>query len=217
MLLRLAVLSPEVAARLVDSLSKPDLVDRCTGFETEYLELDNDAPETGDAGRIFVEALRTHPLFVLGVQPRSFSKPVLNRFDEGMRRGARVNDALIHRAGGMRADVAVTVFLTDPACYDGGEFVIDTGYGGESYKEPAGACLVYPTSAQYSVAPVIRGSRLTGELWVQSLIRNPAQRQILYDLGCASQYFDLVEGSASPDGERLRKCQQGLLRLWAEP
>jgi PKHD-type hydroxylase len=190
MLLRLDLLSPEVVAGLADSR---------------------------EVGKILVEALRAHPLFMLGAQPRNFSQPVLSRLDEGTGRGARVNDAIVQGPGAMRADVAVTVFLTDPACYDGGELVIDTGYGDESYKEPAGACLVYPTSARYSVAPVMRGTRLTGELCVQSLIRDPAQRQILYDLGCAFRYFELFAAELSPDLERLRRCQEGLLRLWAEP
>jgi PKHD-type hydroxylase len=216
MLLRLDILTAEAAAGIADSLAKQDMVHTRPEVETGYVELDNNAPATRDAGRLLIDALRMNPLFLLGVQPRNFSQPVIRRSDAGMTSQPGVRDAPIEGARIVRADVVVAVFLSDPASYEGGEFFVDTGHGDESYKEPAGTCLVFPISARHSIAPVRKGSRLGGELSVQSFVRDDAQRQILYDLGCSLQYLELLAGSADPDTERLRKCQQSLLRFWTD-
>jgi PKHD-type hydroxylase len=179
------------------------------------LRIDDDDVAVDRAGRILTEALRTHSLILMGIQPRIFSHP---RFC--CIQGNSAHPDIVHSGigdtGGMRADAAVTVFLTDPLCYEGGDLVIDTGYGGEIYREPAGVCVIYPASARTFVAAVTRGTRVTCEFTVQSLVRDPAHRQILYDIGCALQYHELLEGSDDADVQRLLKCRRALLHLWIE-
>ena len=115
----------------------------------------------------------------------------------------------------MRADVAVTVFLNDPQSYQGGELVIQTSFGEFRYKGKAGDCVIYPASTFHRVDRVAEGIRMVAVLWVQSTVRDPAKRRILYDLGCTMQYLD-VFASGNPDAEKVRRCYLNLVRCWAE-
>ena len=111
----------------------------------------------------------------------------------------------------IRADVAVTVFLSDPQQYEGGELVVETSYGEFRYKGDLGDCVVYPASTFHRVNRVCRGTRVVAVLWVQSMIRDAAKRQILYDIGCAIEYLD-VFGAGGPDTDKLRRCYLNLVR-----
>lgn len=117
----------------------------------------------------------------------------------------------------MRTDIVVTVFLSEPEHYDGGELVIDTGYGGEPYKESAGSCVVCPAFARRHVNEVTRGQRWAADLLVQSHVRDAEHRKILYDISRASRYLDVFGRGATLEAEQLRRCQESLLRLWSEP
>lgn len=201
MLLTLSdVLRPAIAARLCSILLEGEVV------------------ATRDAAATVTEGIWSHPLFLLGVQPRSLSQPAFRRYDKGMESSGVVDDAIIGGSRGIRADVGVVVFLSDVSSYDGGELIVDSGYGDESIKECAGYCVIYPGSARHGVARVTRGTRWTAELWVQSLVRDPLQREILYDIGCSLHFLELFGQARDPaEVDRLQKCQRNLLRLWAEP
>ncbi|WP_437738250.1 hypothetical protein [Sorangium sp. So ce1335] len=137
-----------------------------------------------------------------------------------MRANGGVDHAIVGGSGGIRADVGATVFLSDPSSYEGGDLVIDTGYGEELYKGRAGAVVVRPASARHRIARVTRGVRWTAELWAQSLVRNPAQREILHDIGCSLRSMELLGMDGSDGGaavDRLRACHRNLLRLWSDP
>ncbi|WP_434427085.1 Fe2+-dependent dioxygenase [Nannocystis pusilla] len=206
------VLPAAAAARLAESLSG-----RVRGGRpTSRVASEVDAEVEGEAGRRLADALRAHPLFCLGVQPSAVAPVTFACHEMG-----RCTD--IHPPPGgertalARVDAFATVLLSDPADYDGGELLIDSGYGDETYREGAGVCVVLPASASHRVAPVTRGTRWSGTLRVQSRVRDPAQREILYDMGCALHYLELFGGGTQAEGDRLRRSYDGLLRLWAEP
>jgi PKHD-type hydroxylase len=169
---------------------------------------------TRDARAIVKKALSSNPLFMLGVRPLNLSEPTFRFHQEGMKSEEAIDDAII---AGYRADVGIIVFLSELSSYDGGELVVDTGWGEEKVKESAGDCVVYPASARHRMTEVTRGSHWTAELSAQSLIRHPAQREILYDLGYSLHLLELFGGGQTDNLERLKKCQENLLRLWAEP
>jgi PKHD-type hydroxylase len=179
------------------------------------LEFDRDAAGTHAAALAIVDHLTNHPLFELAVQPRSFSDPIFSRYEPGMEYGFHLDAAIMRRTSPVRADVAVTVFLSDPQSYDGGELVIRTSFGEFRYKGNVGDCVVYPASTFHRVNRVAQGIRTVAILWVQSSIRDPAKRHILYDLGCTMQYLDLFAGE-NPDADKLRRCYLNLVRCWAE-
>jgi PKHD-type hydroxylase len=167
------------------------------------------------SGSALIDALRGHPLFLLGVQPNRISRPRFSCNGPATDETPNVDDA---STGDdlMRADVAITVFLSDPENYDGGELVIDTGYGGEAYKERAGCCIAYPTSARHHVATVTRGQRWAADLCAQSLVRDQEQREILYNISCAERYLEVFHKGTPLDAERLRRCRELLFRFWSE-
>jgi PKHD-type hydroxylase len=112
---------------------------------------------------------------------------------------------------GIRTDVALTLFLSDKDAYEGGDLVVDSATGVRRYRLDSGDAIAYPATTVHHVARVTRGVRLVSVLWVQSLVRDPGQREILYDLGLAMR--SLAESSC---GLRLRRSYWNLLRLWAE-
>jgi PKHD-type hydroxylase len=123
-----------------------------------------------------------------------------------------VDDALM---GGVRTDVSFTLFLSAPESYDGGELVLDSTAGADTFKLDAGNIIVYPAATLHHVAPVTRGQRLAGVGWVRSYIRHAAQRELLFELETARRRLFEREGK-TPDGDLLAKCAGNLLRMWSE-
>ena len=156
------------------------------------------------------ERIAAHPVFRLAVRPARQSPLLLSRYDPGMEYGTHVDEPMM---GGMRSDVSYTLFLAAPETYEGGALVIETPAGEQEFRLPAGAMVVYPSDTLHRVAPVTAGARLAAVGWAQSLVRDPARRELLFDLDTAR---------ALPAGEPraaalLARCSANLMRMWAEP
>jgi PKHD-type hydroxylase len=115
-----------------------------------------------------------------------------------------------------RTDVSATLFLTDPAGYDGGELIVEDAYGEHAVKLAAGDMILYPASSLHRVTPIARGSRWAAVFWAQSMVRADAQRSLLYDLDNAIQAMSLRAGQADPAVVSLAGTYNNLLRMWAE-
>lgn len=157
-------------------------------------------------------ALRENATFRSAARPRTISPLILSRYREGQTYGLHVDDALM---GGMRTDLSFTLFLAPPESYDGGALVVEDPLEARSIKLAAGDMILYPTTTLHQVAPVTRGERLAVVGWVQSLIRDGAQREILFDLDLAADAVFGSEGK-TPLFDRLAKTRSNLLRMWAE-
>ncbi len=116
----------------------------------------------------------------------------------------------------IRTDVSATLFLSRPDDYDGGELQIDDTYGAQRIKLPAGDLVLYPATSLHRVTPVTRGVRVACFFWVQSMVRDDAQRALLFDLDMA-----VVKLARDASGHEslvsLTGCYHNLLRMWAEP
>ena len=172
--------------------------------------------ETARAGGpLVLNALRRSPLFFSAALPNRIWGPLFNRYDVGMEYADHMDAAVIRGPTLIRSDVAVTVFLTAPEDYDGGELVIQDSFGAHRIKLPAGNAIVYPASSVHRVEKITRGSRLAAVLWIESLVRDESRRRILFDI-------DLVIGNlartspGSADTERLGSAYHNLLRVWAD-
>jgi PKHD-type hydroxylase len=133
-----------------------------------------------------------------------------------MRYGNHVDNAIMGQANPWRSDVAFTIFLGDPADYDGGELVIESPLGVQEVKLAAGEAVVYPSSSVHRVGEVTRGQRLAAIGWAQSQVRDPAQREILYDLERIKRLLaDRLPDA--PETDWAFKTQANLLRMWADP
>lgn len=220
------VLTAEQLGQLKDGLERADApwVDgRVTaGYQgapvkhnAQIAEGSRTAHELGD---VVLAALERNPLFISAALPSVVYPPMFNRYEGGRHFGAHVDGAvrLIPGTGHkIRTDVSATLFLADPAEYDGGELVIEDTYGPHSVKLAAGDMVVYPSTSLHRVNPVTRGARLACFFWVQSMVRDDTQRALLFDIDNAIQR--LHQTSAD---ERARTaligCYHNLLRQWAE-
>jgi PKHD-type hydroxylase len=157
-------------------------------------------------------ALAANPLFRSAARPKAVSPLILSRYRVGQTYGLHVDDALM---AGLRSDLSFTLFLTPPEAYDGGALVIEDRFEARAVKLSAGDMILYPATTLHRVDPVTRGQRLAVVGWAQSLIRDAAQREILFDLDQAvEQAF-----AAGPTDlfHNLSKTRSNLLRMWAEP
>lgn len=180
-------------------------------------------PDARLAADLVAAALLRHEVFRSAVLPLRLRPPLLARYAPGRSYGAHTDDALM--GGGdpadprapapVRTDVAVTVFLSDPASYDGGELVVETAAGEQSFRLSAGDAVAYPAGTLHRVAPVTRGERLAAVTWAQSLVRDPAARELLFDLDAVRRDVFGREGK-SRAFDLLTKSHGGLLRRWAE-
>lgn len=154
-----------------------------------------------------VSALMTHPGFQAVAYPRGFARVIVSRTSGGGQYGDHVDNALI---AGARADVSFTLFLSQPESYDGGELTVSDRVEDRRFKLDRGEAIVYPSNTIHRVEPVTRGARLVVIGWVTSWVRDPAQRQILFDL------WQAINATDDPVQQQLlSKSRSNLIRMWA--
>ena len=146
---------------------------------------------------------------------------MFNSYAGGQTFGAHVDTAIRQFSSTgqrIRTDLSATLFLTEPADYDGGELDIHDTYGLHSVKLPAGSLVLYPATSLHAVRPVTRGARVSSFFWLQSMIRDEAQRTILFDLDTAIQSLavDLAATPNHPSTLQLTAVYHNLLRQWAD-
>jgi PKHD-type hydroxylase len=171
-----------------------------------------DSPEVEAMRALVQRRLMEHPLFALATRPKAILGPLFSRYRSGHAYGTHVDNAVI---GGVRTDVSFTLFLSDPSSCDGGELVIDTPSGEEAFKLEPGALVAYPATTLHRVAPVTRGERLAAAGWVRSHLRDPAQRELLFDLETARRRLFEREGKTA-EADLLARCAANLMRMWCD-
>lgn len=172
-------------------------------------------PEIETARGIVREALDNHNRFQAAAMPHSFSTILFSRYRPGMEYGTHIDNPLMTMGNTrMRSDLAMTIFLSDPESYTGGGLAIP-GAPEDGLKLPRGAAVLYPATSLHSVLPVETGERLAAVLWVQSLVRDEAAREILFDVTTAKQMVEEKEGKSGAF-ELLAKTRANLLRRWVD-
>jgi len=114
-----------------------------------------------------------------------------------------------------RTDVSITVFLNDPDDYDGGELIISTTYGEKAVKLPAGSAVLYPSASVHRVTEITRGERLAAIVWLQSMVRDPGQRELLYQLDQARNQL-LADKPDAPETKQVDRSYVNLVRMWSD-
>jgi PKHD-type hydroxylase len=159
-----------------------------------------------------LDRLWDHDHFMAAAQPKKIHPPLFSRYLPGMSYGTHMDNAIM---GEMRIDLSLTLFLSDPADYEGGELFIDFATGERAIKLPAGSAVLYPTTALHRVAEVTRGQRQVVVTWIRSMVRDPAAREILLDLKTARDRLSKQLGK-TPEVDLLGKTYTNLLRRWVE-
>ena len=166
-----------------------------------------------------VQAALADPLFFSAALPRKLFNPLFNRYGgDSNHYGPHIDGAILNSkqtGERVRTDLSCTVFLSDPAAYDGGELTIHDTFGTQRIKLPAGHAVLYPGTSLHEVQPVTRGHRLASFFWVESMVRSDEQRRLLFDLDMnllklRQQHGDTAEATA------LTGTYHNLLRMWAD-
>jgi PKHD-type hydroxylase len=183
------------------------------------LQLPEECSQAREAGQHVLQALGVSPLFIAAALPLKIFPPLFNSYAGGQKFGTHVDNAVRIQRGSdfrVRSDLSMTIFLEDPDAYDGGELTVETQFGVQQVKLPAGHGVLYPSSSLHRVEPVTRGRRLASFFWIQSMVRDDGARQTLFDLDGAIQALAQDKGQDDPAIIRLTGVYHNLLRRWAE-
>lgn len=216
------LVSAQEVQTIVQSLSDLTFVDGATtaGGQARQVKHNTQAQENsqgtlGSLQALVVRALSRNPLVQIAAYPRRIRPPLFSRYEAGMSYGTHVDNALMGGADPIRTDLSLTLFLSDPDGYQGGELVIESTQGEQWFKLPAGAGILYPSAYLHRVEGVTAGIRLVAVTWLQSWIRDPAHREILFDLQTVQKTL-LERSGKTPELDLLAKTQANLLRQWMD-
>ncbi|MCH2109372.1 MAG: Fe2+-dependent dioxygenase [Polyangiaceae bacterium] len=216
------ILSPEALRTINQKLAGEDFDDgkkTAKGFAREVkhnLQLDPNRPVAQElaaqAQKIILQDRAFHALtWAKKMQPLRFCK-----YEVGMGYGEHLDLPTMGFGNAlMRTDISMTIFLTPQSSYEGGELVFQSEYGTKSIRGDAGDAIIYPANMIHQVNPVTRGERVVAITWLESRVREPAQRKILYEMQHALNQLDGRHG-ASPELLTLRNSLYQLTRRWVE-
>ncbi len=182
-------------------------------------QLVEDDAATVEAARIVLDALGRSPTFIAAALPLKIFPPLFNRYAGGQAFDVHVDNAIRLKRGTdfrLRSDLSCTLFLDDPATYDGGELVVEDLFGEQRAKLEAGDAVLYPASSLHRVEPVTGGVRTASFFWIQSMVRDDGERRILFDLDRAVQRVAAAQGQGDRATVELTGVYHNLLRRWAD-
>jgi len=220
-----------------DVLSKADVADfrnamdaaawedgRSTaGAQSAMVKKNEQLPPNGEMSRKLgervIKALTANPLFISAAIPRHIFPPLFNRYGQGQHFGIHVDNAV--RGDPLtglriRTDLSVTLFLSEPDEYDGGELIVEDHYGSQEIKLPAGHLVLYPATSLHTVTPITRGVRVASFFWLQSMIRDAQARSMIFALDNAIQGLIGRLDRNDPEIVKLSGLYHNLIRYWAE-
>jgi PKHD-type hydroxylase len=217
------ILTAAEAAHMRERLDAADWVDGAATVGAQGAgvkrnrQLPEHSPLGAELGAAVREALRRSPLFFAAALPRTIAPPLFNRYEGGETYGLHVDGAVRPAPDGapIRTDLSCTLFLAEPDAYDGGELEVVDTYGTHEVKLPAGDLILYPSRSLHRVAPVTRGARVASFFWLQSMIRDDANRALLLEMDQAISAVRAKQGD-SAEVVALTGCYHNLLRTWAE-
>jgi PKHD-type hydroxylase len=223
------VLSTEQVTEARQKLASAEWVDgRVTaGYQAQEVKRNAQIPESStvarELGEMILAGLARSPRFMSAALPLRVFPPMFNSYAGGQTFGTHVDTAIrqLSTTGQrIRTDLSVTLFLTPPEEYDGGELIVEDSYGEKSVKLPAGDMVLYPATSLHRVEPVTRGNRVSSFFWIQSMIRQDAHRTLLFELDSSIQSLASSEHAQSApvkqSSVQLTGVYHNLLRQWAE-
>jgi PKHD-type hydroxylase len=184
-------------------------------------QLPPDSEVARKLGNRVLSALTASSRFISAAIPLQIFPPLFNRYaaSDGHHFGVHVDNAVRgDRLTGLRirTDLSVTLFLSEPDEYDGGELVVEDLYGSHEIKLSAGDLVLYPASSLHLVTPVTRGTRVASFFWLQSMVRDAHARSLIFDLDTSIQALVERLGRDDPETVKLTGIYHNLIRYWAE-
>jgi PKHD-type hydroxylase len=219
------VLSAETLALFCTRLADAPWDNGCStagpqsGAVKNNLQLPENSAEARDLGDIVLRALDRSPIFWSAALPARVYPPAFNKYANGMGFGSHIDNAIRKIPSSrlrIRTDVSATLFLSPPESYDGGELIIEDTYGEKAVKLPAGDMVIYPATSRHHVLPVTRGARVASFFWIQSMVKDDAERTMLFELDQSIQKLTAERGANDTEVLRLTGLYHNLVRKWGE-
>lgn len=184
------------------------------------------SPVAQQASHLVSHAFARNPLFVTGALPKRVYPPLFNRYAGAANSfGKHIDNAVRTEAATarhIRTDLSCTLFLSDPASYEGGELVVHDTFGQQAIKLAAGDAVLYPGTSVHQVMPVTQGERLASFFWIESMVRREDERRLLYEMDMAILALRQKNFEANPQSAdsnavvSLTGCYHNLLRMWCD-
>lgn len=216
------VLTPEEVKVARDLLAQGEYIDGklTAGLEADRvknnLELNRDENLMTPLNNLVMGKLVQNSVYLAATFPKQIMAPIYARYTKGMHYGNHIDDPLMGPAGQrFRTDVSMTIFLSDVDEYEGGELVITTHYGEYPVKLNAGDAVLYPSGSTHHINEVTSGERLVAVTWLQSTIKDPAKRELLYNLHLAREEL-LQNQPGTETTEHVSNSYINLVRMWSE-
>ena len=215
------VLGPEQVKQVNEMLASARFVDGklSAGLSAQRVkrneELAPDSEQMQALNNMVMGTLVRNPVYRNAALPYRVATPFYARYTTGMGYGDHIDDPVMGIGDRYRSDISITIFLSDPGSYEGGELIIRTSFGDREVKLPAGDAVLYPSTSRHRVAEVTRGERLVAVTWVQSLVRDPNQRELLYELNLAREKL-LKESPQAEETAHVDAAYVNLVRMWSE-
>ncbi len=218
------VFSRDEVGRIREALEQADWADGkiTAGHQSakakHNLQLPDSHPLSKEIGAAMLERLWSHPVFMSAALPNKVFPPLLNCYKAGGNFDFHIDNAVRQTKGNserVRTDLSTTLFFSHPEDYDGGELVIQDTFGPREIKLPAGDLVLYPGTSLHKVNPVTRGVRYASFFWTQSLVREDAQRALLFEMDTAIQRLT-QDVPDHPSLIQLTGTYHNLLRRWVD-
>jgi PKHD-type hydroxylase len=193
------------------------------------LELNPEADSYLEVLQIVEKAVRENHLFNFTAFPRYMTRPIFSRYEAGMSYKEHVDfpvqgfistaGKFAHRglsplgANYVRSDLSMTLFLSSPESYDGGELCFDAATGPFRAKLTAGSAVLYPTGVRHSVSEITRGVRLAAIFWIQTMFPVENHRRLICDSHRLMTI--LADRPDSPEHTLAVECFYNLFRTLA--
>lgn len=187
------------------------------------MQVPEDSVEARELGNVILQALGRNERFTSSALALRVFPPLFNRYDAGMKFDAHIDNSIRFVKASLgsaapirvRTDLSATLFLTDPADYDGGELVVEDTFGNHSVKLAAGDLVLYSATSRHHVTPVTRGSRWSSFFWIQSMVRDESARTMLFELDTSIQGLRKQIGDTQ-QVVALTGLYHNLVRRWAD-
>ena len=185
-------------------------------------QLDEASYASRAARSLVLQALSRSATLLAAALPKKIFPPLFNRYSGNTNAfGNHIDNAVrTYSATGqnVRTDLSATLFLSAPDSYEGGELMIEHAASTAAparIKFPAGDMVLYAGTTVHRVLPVTRGARLASFFWIESMVRDRARRELLYELDMSIIALRASHGDTDT-AVRLTGTYHNLMRMWAE-
>ncbi|MDO6567705.1 Fe2+-dependent dioxygenase [Alteromonas sp. 1_MG-2023] len=219
-----SVLNKEQVSEIKSIMLQADWTDGnvTAGYQSSQAKNNLQIPENSESARklgdMILLALSRNNQFLSAALPNKIFPPLFNCYQGGHAFGTHVDNAIRQVPGTpvkVRTDLSMTLFISEPDEYEGGELVIEDTYGSQSIKFEAGDMVLYPSTSLHRVTPVTKGRRLASFFWLQSMVPSDERRSILYNMDMAIQALR-QNLNDSPEIVQLTGVYHNLLRQWGQ-